>query len=357
MFQDISLEELRALKERKEMTIIDVRSPSEYRDATLPGSLNIPLFDDAERAEVGTLYKQTSIQAAKDRGLELVSAKLPAFIRQFGEIPGNKAVFCWRGGMRSRTTATLLSLMDIHVYRLTGGYKAYRKWVVETLESYDFKPHSYIIHGNTGTGKTALLHRLQHNGYPVIDLEGMAGHRGSIFGQVGLHANNQKTFDSLLLEKLVTLEQSPYVLFEAESMRIGKVVMPPFMGRQKETGTQIRIELPLEARVAQIMLDYRPHEHQEEILAAFRRIKSRIHVPIAAEIDRSLTTGNFENAVLLLLEHYYDPKYDYTFEQYGESEKISLNVNNVEEAETAVAALLRERHHGSPSSGERRLHV
>ncbi|NGM84090.1 tRNA 2-selenouridine(34) synthase MnmH [Paenibacillus sp. 7124] len=357
MFQDISLEELRALQARKEMIIIDVRSPSEYRDSTIPGSLNIPLFDDAERAEVGTLYKQTSIQAAKDRGLELVSAKLPAFIRQFGEISGNKAVFCWRGGMRSRTTATLLSLMDIHVYRLTGGYKAYRKWVVETLECYDFKPHSYIINGNTGTGKTALLHRLLHHGNPVIDLEGLAGHRGSIFGQVGLQANNQKTFDSLLLEQLIQLEQSPYVLFEAESMRIGKVVMPPFMGRQKETGTQIRIEMPLEARVAQIMTDYRPHEHQEEILAAFRRIKSRIHVPIAAEIDRCLISGNFENAVLLLLEHYYDPKYDYTAEQYGESEKITLTVNNVDEAEKAVAALLQERHFGSSSLVERRLHV
>ncbi|WP_025690497.1 tRNA 2-selenouridine(34) synthase MnmH [Paenibacillus zanthoxyli] len=351
MFQDITLEQLRALQDRKQMTIIDVRSPSEYRDSTIPGSLNIPLFDDAERAEVGTLYKQTSVQAAKDRGLELVSAKLPAFIRQFAEIPGDKTVFCWRGGMRSRTTATLLSLMDIHVNRLTGGYKAYRKWVMDSLEFYDFRPHSYIIHGNTGTGKTALLHRLQRNSYPVIDLEGIAGHRGSIFGQVGLQANNQKTFDSLLLEKLITLEHSPYVLFEAESMRIGKVVMPPFMSRQKETGTQLWIEMPLESRVAQIMKDYGPEEHQEELLTAFRRIKSRIHVPIAVEIDRSLVAGNFESAVLLLLEYYYDPKYDYTSLLYGESEKVTFKVNHLDEAEAAVTAWLRERHPVSSNPG------
>lgn len=348
MFQDVSLEQLRALQDSRQVTVIDVRSPSEYKDSTVPGSVNIPLFDDAERAEVGTLYKQTSVQAAKDRGLELVSAKLPSFIRQFGEIPGSKAVFCWRGGMRSRTTATLLSLMDIHVYRLTGGYKAYRKWVVDTLETYEFKPKSYIIHGNTGTGKTALLQRLQNKDYPVIDLESMAGHRGSIFGQVGLSANNQKTFDSLLLERLIALEDSPYVLFEAESMRIGKVVMPPFMGQQKETGTQLWIEMPLEARVKQIMEDYRPGEYQEELLAAFRRIKSRIHVPIAAEIDRCLTAGDFEPAVLLLLEHYYDPKYDYTSEQYGAAEKVTFTVNNLDEAESAVSAWLRERHPDRP---------
>ena len=118
MFQDIEVEELLALREQKDITIIDVRSDSEYADSTIPGSLNIPLFDDAERAEVGTIYKQVSVQAAKDKGLELVSAKLPAFIKSFEQIRGPKAVFCWRGGMRSRTTATVLSLMGIRVYRL-----------------------------------------------------------------------------------------------------------------------------------------------------------------------------------------------------------------------------------------------
>ncbi|MBY9079298.1 tRNA 2-selenouridine(34) synthase MnmH [Paenibacillus sp. HN-1] len=349
MFQDISLEELRALQEKKQITVIDVRSPSEFKNSTLPSSLNIPLFDDAERAEVGTLYTQTSVQAAKERGLQIVSAKLPAFIHRFGEIPGSKAVFCWRGGMRSRTTATLLSLMDIHVYRLQGGYKAYRKWVTDSLESYEFRPHSCIIHGNTGTGKTALLNRLEQKGYPALDLEGMAGHRGSIFGQVGLSANNQKTFDSLLLEKLLTLESSPYVLYEAESMRIGKVVMPAFMGQQKETGTQLWIEMPIEARVKQIMEDYQPQEHQEELQAAFQRIKSRIHVPVAAEIDRSLSSGEFHQAVLLLLEYYYDPKYSYTSNQYGASEKVAFTVRNLDEAEAAVTSWLRERF---PQAGE-----
>jgi tRNA 2-selenouridine synthase len=346
LFEDISLEDLRRLKNRKQFTVIDVRSPSEYKDATLPGSLNIPLFDDQERAEVGTLYKQTSVQAAKERGLEIVSAKLPTFIKEFAAIQGDKAVFCWRGGMRSRTTATVLSLMDIHAYRLTGGYKNYRKWVLDELENYDFKPKSYVIHGNTGTGKTNLLHRLKGWGLPILDLEGMAGHRGSIFGQIGLHPHNQKTFDSLLLEELMTLEQSPYVLFEAESKKIGKVVMPQFMAQQKETGTQIWIEMPLEARVQQILEDYRPEHFKEQYISAFRSIKPRIHIPIAAEIERSLLSDRFSEAVALLLEHYYDPKYGHSSNQYENVERITLSVNNLEEAEAAVLSYLSSQNHG-----------
>lgn len=343
MFQDITLEELRVLKNKKQVTVIDVRSPSEYTDSTLPNSLNIPLFNDQERAEIGTLYKQISVQAAKERGLEIVSAKLPAFIKEFGAIQGEKAVFCWRGGMRSRTTATVLSLMDIHVYRLLDGYKAYRKWVLDELESYDFKHKSYVIHGNTGTGKTNLLHRLKGVGHPVLDLEGLAGHRGSIFGQIGLHANNQRTFDSLLLEELLTLEHSPYILFEAESKRIGKIVMPQFMAQQKDIGTQLWIEMPLQSRVQQILEDYRPEEFKEQYIVAFHNIKSRIHVPIAAEIERNLQADLFAEAVTLLLEHYYDPKYNYSSNQYGDAEKIIFKVNNVDEAERAVLSFLADR--------------
>jgi tRNA 2-selenouridine synthase len=126
LFQDISIEELLELQHKKELVLIDVRSPSEYSDATIPGSLNIPLFNDTERAEIGTLYKQVSVQAAKEKGLEIVSAKLPAFIKTFEQTAGQKTVFCWRGGMRSKTTATVLSLMGIRVYRISGGIRAYR---------------------------------------------------------------------------------------------------------------------------------------------------------------------------------------------------------------------------------------
>lgn len=339
MFQDITIEELRARRDAGELVTIDVRSPSEYRDSTIPGSLNIPLFNDEERAEIGTLYKQTSIQAAKERGLAIVSAKLPSLIKEIGQIKGRKAVFCWRGGMRSKTTATVLSLMDIHVYRLSGGIRAYRKWVVETLGSFEIRPKAVVLHGHTGTGKTAILRKLEAEGYPVLDLEALASHRGSIFGGAGMKAHNQKTFEALLLERLIALQDAPYILFEAESKRLGKVTLPDFLMDKKEKGTTIRIEMPMEARVKRIMEDY-PNEHKEAYLTAFQRIKSRIHTPIAAEIEACLLTDRFEPAVRMLLESYYDPRYSYTEEQYDSEPEWTVAARSLDEAVQGVKAYL-----------------
>ena len=268
-----------------------MRSPSEYSDATIPGSLNIPLFNDTERAEIGTLYKQVSVQAAKEKGLEIVSAKLPAFIKTFEGTAGQKTVFCWRGGMRSKTTATVLSLMGIRVYRLSGGIRAYRKWVVDTLDHFEFQPRPYVINGNTGSGKTLILRKLKEKGYPVLDFEGMAGHRGSVFGEIGMKSNNQKTFESLLLDGLLQVNNAPFVLFEAESKRIGKAVLPEFIIERKDSAVQLFIEVPIEERVRYILEDYRPSEHKEECLKAFRQIKGRIHTPIAKEIEAQAAGG------------------------------------------------------------------
>ncbi|KKB33777.1 tRNA 2-selenouridine(34) synthase MnmH [Bacillus thermotolerans] len=336
MFQDIPINELLALKSQGELTVIDVRSPSEYKEATIPGSMNIPFFNDEERAEVGTLYKQVSPQAAKERGLEIVSAKLPAFVKEFSEIEGKKAVFCWRGGMRSKTSATVLSLMGIKALRLEGGYRSYRHWVVEQLESMELKQEAYVLNGNTGSGKTTILHRLREEGFPVIDLEGMAGHRGSIFGQIGLNPHNQKTFDALLVENLKRLESSPFLLFEGESKRIGKVTLPKFFSEKKEQGIQLFIDMPVEERVLHILDDYQPWNHKQECLDAFSRIKKRIHTPIAKQIEEDLLSDNYSSAVRSLLEHYYDPLYRHSTDQYPEDRKVLLKVKNIDEAVEAV---------------------
>ncbi|MDB4868407.1 MAG: mnmH [Cohnella sp.] len=340
MFQDILLEDLMEQRKNHGLVLIDVRSPSEYEESSIPGSLNIPLFNDEERAEIGTIYKQVSGQAAKERGLEIVSAKLPAYIRSFAEIPEKKAVFCWRGGMRSKTTATVLSLMGIHSYRLDGGYRAYRKWIVDTLETFEFAPKAVVLHGNTGTGKTLILRTLHERGHPVMDLEGMAGHRGSIFGQIGLKAHNQKTFDGLLMDELLRYQNSDYVLMEAESKRIGRVVLPDFLVRKKETGYHLMLELPLAVRVQHILDDYRPWEHHEECLYAFHQIKSRIHTPIAAEIEGCLNTERYDKAVRMLLEHYYDSRYAFSTEAYG-AELTVVKAATIDEATTEIERIFR----------------
>ncbi|MGG0275494.1 tRNA 2-selenouridine(34) synthase MnmH [Bacillus rhizoplanae] len=340
MFQDITIDELLALHDKKELVLIDVRSPSEYKDATIPGSLNIPLFNDEERAEIGTIYKQVSFQAAKERGLEIVSAKLPAFVKEFGQIDGQKAVFCWRGGMRSGTTATVLDLMGIHVYRLQGGIRAYRKWVVETLDHLELKQEAYVLNGYTGSGKTTILRRLRMDGYPILDLEGMANHRGSIFGQIGLEPHNQKTFESLLVQEALHLQQAPYMLVEAESKRVGKVMIPDCIFERKEQGIQLFIDMPVEERVRHILENYCPWEHQEECIEAFQKIKRRIHTPVATKINNDLQSGNFDSAVQLLLEHYYDPLYEHTAKHYPEERRLTIKVQNVDEAVEAIRDIL-----------------
>lgn len=342
MFQDMSIEELLALGHKQEIVMIDVRSPSEFADATIPGSLNIPFFDDAERAEIGTIYKQVGVKAAMDRGLELFSAKLPGFIKKFEQVKGPKAVFCWRGGMRSKTSATVLALMGIRAYRLSGGFRAYRRWVVETLEQFELQPQPVILSGYTGTGKTAMLRQLKHEGFPVLDLEDMAGHRGSVFGHVGMRASNQKTFDSLLVTDLLKLQQSPYMLLEGESKRIGKVVLPNFILEKKEQGTQLFIQLPLEERVRQIVEDYQPREHKQELIKGYNLIKGRIHTPIAKEIMLNLEADQYEQAVKLLLEYYYDPLYEHAMQQY-QQDRIVIEANTVADAVQGVKDFLAER--------------
>jgi tRNA 2-selenouridine synthase len=131
LFQDITIDELLELQEKWELTLIDVRSPSEYIRATIPGSINIPLFNDLECSEVGSL----SLDSAKTRAIEIASVRLPSFVKEFQSLEPRLAIFCWRGGMRSKTSAVVLSLMGIRVYRLLGGMRAYRKWVIKGEKS------------------------------------------------------------------------------------------------------------------------------------------------------------------------------------------------------------------------------
>ncbi|MBN6186041.1 tRNA 2-selenouridine(34) synthase MnmH [Aneurinibacillus sp. BA2021] len=339
MFQDRTVQELLEHHKQGQLVLVDVRSPAEFKEATIPGSINIPLFTNEERAEIGTLYKQVSAEAAKERGLEIVSGKMPSFIRTFQQYDSPLAVFCWRGGMRSKTAATLLSLMGLPVSRLLGGVRAYRKWVVERLEQYEFQPQAIVIGGNTGCGKTHILHELQKQGYPVVDLEAAAGHRGSIFGGIGAAPHNQKWFDALLLDQLDRVNQAPYAVMEAESKRIGRVLLPDFLVEAKTSGVHITIELPLQERVRTILEEYRPQEHKSQYVEAFSKIKKRIHIPIAAQIEDHLRHDEYEDAIRLLLKHYYDPRYTFAEEQYR-GESVVIQADRVAEAVEAVKRYL-----------------
>ncbi|WP_147384565.1 hypothetical protein [Paenibacillus sp. 1011MAR3C5] len=169
----------------------------------------------------------------------------------------------------------------------------------------------------------------------MLDLEGMAGHRGSVFGHVGMKAHNQKTFDSLLVADLLQLQQSPYVLLEGESKRIGKVVLPEVIMNKRERAAQLIVQLPIEERIQHIVADYQPRENKQGLIQGFKHIKGRIHTPIAKEIMTSLESDQYEQAVRLLLEHYYDPRYEHAMQQYGQVSTV-IHANSIADAVQGV---------------------
>lgn len=340
MFKEITIQELRTVKENNH-TIVDVRSPKEYQEATIPGSVNIPVFNNAERAEIGTLYKQVSKEAAKERGLQIFSQKLPAFIKEFQAIETPITLFCWRGGMRSKAAATTLSLMDIHVNRLQGGIRSYRQWVVSELKKEHFPPTLYVLEGYTGTGKTVILEKLAADGYPIINLEKLAGHRGSIFGQIGMRPNNQKTFDSLLVEDLIQYKDEPFVWIEGESKRIGRATIPEFLYRKKENGIYFKIHMPMKERIKNILHEYHPEDYPEKFIESFQFVKKHIHTPVAKQIETDLNNGDYASAIQLLLEHYYDPRYDYANKSHVNNAEEIIHATNIADAYEQIKSIVQ----------------
>jgi len=227
MLKDITVTE--ALQ-RKKACFIDVRSEGEFAEGAIPGAINIPLFNDEERARIGTTYKQVGTEEAKMLGLEIAGPKLPALFEQIKNISKDKEVilYCWRGGMRSKYTASILNTLGLDVKRIQGGYKAYRRYVYNYLDR-EIIPHKCIIlHGLTGVGKTFVLQKLLTMGYPVLDLEHLARHRGSTYGKIGLPPSpSQKDFEAQIVKSLVEAEDKGIIIAECESRRVGNLIVPP----------------------------------------------------------------------------------------------------------------------------------
>jgi len=295
---------------------VDVRSPGEFQDSRIPNAINVPLFTDEERAEIGTLYKREGQKAAKWRAMEIVSPKLPVILEEIREIEKTNRkplLYCWRGGMRSQSIAHFAMMSGLHIQRLEGGYRAYREYVVEHIPEI-LPGQAVVIYGLTGTGKTDILHRLKESGYPVLDLEGYANHKGSVFGAIDGHdPYNQKMFDGLLFEDLQSISGSPYFFMEGESKRIGHAVQPPELYEKKENGIHIRVISDLESRVERIYQQYveKTDAFHARVEFALGRIMKRIKPEaVQKEIQQCLLEKNYREMIRLLIVHYYDPRYD-----------------------------------------------
>ncbi len=289
--------------------MIDVRSPSEFQQGHIPEAYNIPIFSDEERAEVGTLYKQTSQEAAMQKGLELVGPKLKHFAQEVKKIAGNKKVmvYCWRGGMRSDSFSWLLNLVGVDVIKLHGGYKAYRSYI---RASFNNKANMIILGGHTGSGKTDLLIELGKQGYQILDLEGYANHKGSAFGYLGTNVQpNNEQFENNLFVKWNSFNFSKPIFVEDESIMVGKVkLMEELFQQMKEAKKIVRINVSKEDRLDRLVRDYASVEKKYLIIAS-NNIAKRLGGDRLQTVLKLLEDDNFRGAADILLS-YYDKLYE-----------------------------------------------
>lgn len=322
---------------------IDVRSPNEYAESTIPGAKNLPIFTDQERKEIGTLYHQDK-DLAYEQGLKIGSSKLFSMYKYIKSLPIPKdykvVVFCWRGGMRSKSIAINLDMMGINAFQLQGGYKAYRRFVLDHLETFQSSFKFYVLHGNTGVGKTDILKILAKKGEPVLDLEGLANNRGSMFGAVGLGAPiNQKMFDSLLFNKFMENHKG-YFFLESESRRIGNILLPEFLVSDMEKGIHILVKVDIEQRVKNIKKDYLPIKDKKEVISLidnnkfFEKKRGKQWVQSLLYL---LSTDDYDNFIRILFVDYYDPLYMHSEKKYEPYDFVICNYNTRKCADEVLA--------------------
>lgn len=283
--------------------VIDVRSPVEFEQAHIPGAVNLPLFDDQQRAEVGTLYKKQGQVASINRALQLITPRMEDLATKAQEVAvaGKLRVHCWRGGMRSRSTAWLFEKVDLQPTVLQGGYKAFRRHVLDSFK----KPLNLIVlSGLTGSGKTLQLQVLKSLGQQILDLEALANHRGSAFGGIGL--GQQPTvehFENELYEAINQLDHSRPIWVEDESRGIGSVQQPHHFFDQLRAAPAYFIQCDRKRRVELIMDEY-GELNADELVAATHRIAKRLGGQNVKRAVAAIESGDVESGVELLLEYY-----------------------------------------------------
>jgi len=311
--------------------VVDVRSPAEFRKGHIPGAVNFALFDDEERSRIGTAYKKKGRSEAIDLGLEVVGPKMTGFVRMARELAPYKRILvhCWRGGMRSASLGWLLETAGFHISVLKGGYKSYRAFIRENLVR-DCK--FVILGGLTGSGKTRWLHELRESGEPVLDLEALANHRGSVFGGIGLGGQpTNEQFENDLHDALQQFRQEDRIWVEDESRQIGSIFLPEPLFSAMVSSPLIRIGVPLELRI-QIILDEYAALPRGDLAASVRKISKRLGGLVTRQALELIENHDLAGAVRLLLP-YYDRTYAFSLRSRTAQEVYTLDLtgNSVED--------------------------
>lgn len=295
--------------------MLDVRSPAEYEHGRIPGAVSFPLFDNEERAAVGTCYKQQGREEAIELGLEMVGPKLAQFVKTAKVIAPDRRlrIHCWRGGMRSGSMAWLMETAGFQVSVLELGYKGFRNWVRSTLAV----PKPILtLGGMTGTGKTEVLHKLAEKGEPILDLEKLANHRGSSYGALGLPPQpSTEHFENLLAVEWARLGTDRPIWIEAESRMVGTCRVPDELFQQMMQAPVLQIERSREERIDWLLEVYGTAD-RADLIAATERLKKRLGNERTQEAVCRIQQGDLATAIAIVLD-YYDKTYQFDLQRRG----------------------------------------
>jgi tRNA 2-selenouridine synthase len=317
--------------------LIDVRTPAEFATGHIPGAINIPLFSNDERVEVGTIYKQVGQREAIMRALDIVGPKMSDLVRQASVLTfkDHLVVHCWRGGMRSSSFSWLMNTAGIPAVTVNGGYKGIKKYMASAIkQEWKFK----VITACTGSGKTELLLKIKELGEQVVDLEGLAHHKGSVFG--GLGHNPQPTsehFENKLFMALKDFDPTRTVWVEDESMCIGHVFIPQGFYQRMHNSPLVKVDLSFEERVKRLVSEYALFDKQ--VLAhAIGKITKRLGGDNAKKALDELENSNFEEVTRILLR-YYDKAYNRSIDERRENIIFEQKYNNFNVDEIAKSVI------------------
>jgi tRNA 2-selenouridine synthase len=298
-----------------EYIVLDARTPAEYAQGHIVGALNLPLFTDEERVVVGTAYKKQSPEKALLKGLDFVGKKMSVYIKRAQKMSRSKKVtlYCWRGGKRSGSLAWLLDLAGFEVQVIEGGYKKYRNAALSFFEN---QPMNFVvIGGKTGSGKTKILHQLQLQGAQILDLEGLANHKGSSFGALGeLPQPSSEHYEACIFEALRHLDFTEPIYIENESRMVGTCAVPLAIWDKYRSSKLISVEIPHQDRLENLVVDYAQYD-AESLVAAFQRI------------EKKLGGMNFQKAVKAIEDKKFDVAADFALGFYDKTYTFGLENN------------------------------
>ncbi len=340
MAETVNIEEFLAQLSTEKILLLDARSESEFKQGHIPGAVNLPLLNDEHRALVGTTYKQKGREAAVLQGFDLVGEKFGDFARKAVELSEDKhaMLYCWRGGMRSNIMSWILSMAGFKITLLKGGYKTFRRW---TLDQFKVQKKIAVIGGRTGTGKTEVLKLLIEKGEQVIDLEGLAHHKGSAFGGLGEKPQPRiEHFENQLALQWSHIDENKILWLENESILIGSVKIPDPVFEMMRTAPVVELQCDMETRMKRILKDY--GKFSVDILAENTMKLTKRLGDLRARKAVEALLNNDKRTWMEETLFYYDKAYDYGRAQRNPEKMFSIEQKENETMESVAERVLSQ---------------